>query len=140
MNEHEKYLLDLPTIRPYLESLLGRNYRLDHDYIKIDNAKRRNELHLHGGGQGTGGASDLVGPTDGGQCYYRFSNDRFFNGLVAVAFELDTVLPGQGGFACIPGSHKVILRAVRNCVFCRSDLQVATLVRGNSDSRLNGAT
>ncbi len=100
-------LLDLPTIRPYLETLLGRNYRLDHDYIKIDNAKHSYELYLHGGGQGAGGASDLVGPTDGGQCYYRFSNGRFFNGLVAVAFELDTVLPGQGGFACIPGSHKV---------------------------------
>ena len=33
-----------------------------------------------------------------------------------------------------------ILRTVRNCVLCRSDLQVATLVRGNSDSRPNGAT
>ena len=36
------------------------------------------------------------------------------------------------------GPH--ILRTVRNCVFCRSDLQVATLVRGNSDSRPDGAT
>ena len=100
-------LIDLPTIRPYLETLLGRNYRLDHDYIKIDSRKQNRKLYLHGGGQGAGGASDLVGPTDGGQCYYRFSNGRFFNGLVAVAFELDTVSPGQGGFACIAGSHKV---------------------------------
>ena len=107
MDEHEKYLLDFPTIRPYLETLLGRNYRLDHDYIKIDNVKHSYELYLHGGGQGAGGASDPVGPRDGGQCYYRFSNGRFFNGLVAVAFELDTVLPSQGGIACIPGSHKV---------------------------------
>ncbi len=102
-------LIDLPTIRPYLEILLGQNYRLDHDYIKIDSRKQNRKLYLHGGGQGAGGASDLVGPTDGGQCYYRFSNGRFFNGLVAVAFELDTVPPGQGGFACIAGSHKVNL-------------------------------
>ena len=102
-------LIDLPTIRPYLEILLGQNYRLDHDYIKIDNSVHNRKLYLHGGGQGAGGASDLVGPTDGGQCYYRFSNGRFFNGLVAVAFELDTVSPGQGGFACIAGSHKVNL-------------------------------
>ena len=100
-------LIDLPAIAPYLEALLGPNYRLDHDYIKIDSAAHASRLYLHGGGQGAGGATDLVGPTDGGQCYYRYSNGRFYNGLVAVGFELDTVPPGAGGFACVPGSHKV---------------------------------
>lgn len=100
-------LIDLPTIAPYLETLLGTNYRLDHDYIHIVSPDNRAKLYLHGGGQGAGGATDLVGPTDGGQCYYRFNNGRFFNGLVAVAFELDTVKPGDGGFACVAGSHKV---------------------------------
>ena len=100
-------LIDLPAVAPYLEMLLGRNYRLDHDYIKIDSAANPGKLYLHGGGQGAGGATDLVGPTDGGQCYYRYNNGRFYNGLVAVGFELDTVPPGAGGFACVPGSHKV---------------------------------
>jgi len=100
-------LIDLPSIAPYLQALLGSNYRLDHDYIKIDNAAHANKLYLHGGGQGAGGATDLVGPTDGGQCYYRYNNGKFYNGLVAVGFELDTVPPGAGGFACVPGSHKV---------------------------------
>jgi len=100
-------LIDLPTIAPYLETLLGPNYRLDHDYTKVDNAERSRGLYLHGGGQGAGGPSDLVGPSDGGQCFYRFSNGRFFNGLIAVGFELNTVTQGDGGFACIPGSHKV---------------------------------
>lgn len=99
-------LIDLPAIAPYLEALLGTNYRLDHDYLKIDNAEDDKTLFLHGGGQGSGGAMDLVGPSDGGQCYYRYSNGHFYNGLVAVAFELETVRPGDGGFACIPGSHK----------------------------------
>ena len=100
-------LIDLPSIAPYLEALLGPDHRLDHDYIKIDNAANAHKLYLHGGGQGAGGETDLVGPTDGGQCYYRYSNGKFYNGLVAVGFELDTVPPGNGGFACIPGSHKV---------------------------------
>ena len=103
-------LIDLPTIAPYLEAMLGAKYRLDHDYIKIDSAatpQKQSRLYLHGGGQGAGGEMDRVGPSDGGQCYYRYNNGRFYNGLVAVAFELDTVQPGDGGFACVPGRHKV---------------------------------
>lgn len=99
-------LIDLPAIKPYLTTLLGDHYRLDHDYAKLDNVMKNRTLYLHGGGQGSGGPKDLVGPTDGGQCYYRYHNGKFYNGLVAVAFELDTVPDGDGGFACIPGSHK----------------------------------
>ena len=47
-------------------------------YFQVLNSERRGGLYLHGGGQGAGGPSDLVGPTDGGQCYYRYSNGRFF--------------------------------------------------------------
>ncbi len=99
-------LIDIPTIAPYLKTLLGVNYRLDHDYMLFSNAESSHPMYLHGGGQGAGGPTDLVGPTDGGQCYYRYNNGRFYNGLVAVAFELNTVTPGDGGFACVPGSHK----------------------------------
>ncbi len=99
-------LIDLPTIAPYLEALLGTGYRLDHDYINVVNAENPSKLYLHGGGQGAGGPRDLVGATDGGQCYYRYNNGRFFNGLVAVAFELDAVSAESGGFACVAGSHK----------------------------------
>jgi hypothetical protein len=98
-------LIDIPSIKPYLEALLGINYRLDHDYLKIDSVNTK-KLYLHGGGLGAGAGTTLVGPTDGGQCFYRYSNGRFYNGLVAVAFELDTVTPGDGGFACVAGSHK----------------------------------
>jgi hypothetical protein len=101
-------LVNLPTIAPYLTKLLGEHYRLDHDYAKIDSKmpEREKTLYLHGGGQGAGGPADLVGPSDGGQCFYRYSNGRFFNCLVAVAFELDDVQASDGGFACVPGSHK----------------------------------
>jgi hypothetical protein len=102
-------LIDLPTIAPKLRSLFGdAPYRMDHDYINVlgVDAKPGGTLFLHGGGQGAGGPSDLVGPTDGGQCYYRYSNGKLFNGLIAVAFEFETIQPGDGGFACVPGSHK----------------------------------
>lgn len=99
-------LIDIPTIAPYLEELIGAHYRLDHDYMLVANAESNHQLFLHGGGQGAGGPNDLVGPTDGGQCYYRYNNGKFYNGLVAVAFELNTVTPGDGGFACVAGSHK----------------------------------
>ena len=81
-------------------------YRMDHDYLNVHTSDKPGSLYLHGGGQGAGGPSDLVGPTDGGQCYYRYANGRFFNGLIAVGFELETVTPGHGGFACVAGSHK----------------------------------
>ena len=101
-------LIDLPIIAPYLETLLGAGYRLDHDYINVVNAEHPSRLYLHGGGhQGAGGPGDLVGPSDGGQCYYHYNNGRFFNGLLTVAFELDSVSPSTGGFACVAGSHKV---------------------------------
>ena len=61
-------LIDIPTIAPYLEELVGVNYRLDHDYMLIANVESSHKLFLHGGGQGAGGPTDLVGPTDGGQC------------------------------------------------------------------------
>lgn len=51
--------------------------------------------NLHGGGT----------PYDPCQ-YYLFNNGRIYNGLTAVAYELNDVHPGEGGFGCIPGSHK----------------------------------
>ena len=101
-------LIDLPTTASYLETLLGKGYRLDHDYLNVVNEEHKRPLYLHGGGQGAGSSDrDVVGPTDGGQCYYRYNNGRFFNGLLAVAYELNDVEKDSGGFACVPGSHKM---------------------------------
>ena len=85
----DRLLLDrsITKIKPYLETLLGPNYRLDHDYLKIDSEQSGKGLYLHGGGQG-GWSNGLVGPTDGGQCYYRYSNGRFSRTRCG-SFELD---------------------------------------------------
>ena len=37
-------LIDLPAIKPYLTTLVGDHYRLDHDYIKIDGAMKNKTL------------------------------------------------------------------------------------------------
>ena len=50
---------------------------------------------LHGGGT----------PFDPSQ-YYQVKDGRMYNGLVVVAYNLHDVGPGDGGFGCVPGSHK----------------------------------
>ena len=79
-------LVDHPAVVPVLESVLGPGFRLDHDYgIRMDwdgseLGTTRHTSQLHGG----------VGAVH-----------------VTVVWELSTVLPGEGGFACIPGTHSL---------------------------------
>lgn len=89
-------LIDQPTIVPYLETILGKNFRLDHDYADlIRSGKSPIGSTLHGGGT----------PFDAGQ-YYHWANGKMYNGLTVVAYNLRDVNPGDGGFGCVPGSHK----------------------------------
>ncbi|MBE7462381.1 MAG: phytanoyl-CoA dioxygenase family protein [Planctomycetes bacterium] len=92
-------LLDNPAILPHLDALLGAHPRLDHTYLDII----RGGLSpigatLHGGGT----------PYDPGQ-FYQYRDGRMYNGLVVIAYNLHDVNPGDGGFACVPGSHKANL-------------------------------
>ncbi|MBE9101356.1 phytanoyl-CoA dioxygenase family protein [Vacuolonema iberomarrocanum] len=89
-------LIDPIAIAPYLDRVLGDGYRLDHDYLHIIR-------------QGTGPIGSYLhgGATPFDPCqYYHFQNGRMYNGLTAVAYFLTDVHPGEGGFGCIPGSHK----------------------------------
>lgn len=87
-------LLDHPRVLPYLRAILGEGFRLDHDYgIYMDPGNVG--LNLHGGGM----------PYDPAQ-YYHVQNERVYCGLVVVSWALCDVGPGDGGFCCIPGSHK----------------------------------
>ncbi len=89
-------LIDNPKIVPYLSSLLGRRFRLDHEYVHlIRQGTGPIGSMLHGGGT----------PYDPTQ-YYLFKDNRIHNGLTAVLYELNDVHPGKGGFGCVPGSHK----------------------------------
>lgn len=118
-------LIDNRAIAPYLSELVGKEFRLDHDYVHII----RQGLgpigcKLHGGGT----------PYDPCQ-YYLFNNGRIYNGLTAVAYELNDVHPGDGGFACIPGSHKSNLplpEEWRNLEFPPACVQAVTLKAGSA--------
>lgn len=89
-------LIDNPRISPYLAALLGDRFRLDHDYADlIRSGKGPIGTRLHGGGA----------PFDPSQ-YYKFQGDRMYNGLTVVAYNLRDVNEGDGGFGCVPGSHK----------------------------------
>jgi hypothetical protein len=86
-----------PAIMPYLEGLIGPKMRLDHDYIDVILKPGLGPIGatLHGGGT----------PYDPGQSYQCY-NGRIHNGLLVVAYALKDVNEGDGGFACVPGSHK----------------------------------
>lgn len=89
-------LVDNPRITPYLTELLGEKFRLDHDYCDlICRGLGPIGARLHGGGA----------PFDPAQ-YFRVVDGRFYNGLTVVAYNLRDVRDGDGGFACVPGSHK----------------------------------
>jgi ectoine hydroxylase-related dioxygenase (phytanoyl-CoA dioxygenase family) len=89
-------LIDNARITPYLDAIVGERFRLDHDYADlIRSGLSPIGATLHGGGA----------PFDPAQYYY-FRDGRMHNGLVVVAYNLRDVNPGDGGFGCVPGSHK----------------------------------
>jgi len=87
-------LLDHPAVLPLLRDLVGDYLRLDHAY-GIRMAPHSSGLGLHGGGT----------PFDPSQ-YYLHRGGRVYNGLTTVTWPLVGSGPGEGGFGCIPGSHK----------------------------------
>ncbi len=87
-------LMRHPAVLPYLRELVGEKLRLDHEYA-IFMRMGAGENRLHGGAT----------PYDPAQSYH-FRNERFYNGLTVVTYALSEAAAGDGGFCCIPGSHK----------------------------------
>ena len=89
-------LIDNPRVTPYLEGILGQDFRLDHDYADvIRSGLGPIGATLHGGGT-------PFTPAE----YYHVRDGRIYSGLTVVAYNLRDVGPEDGGFACVPGSHK----------------------------------
>ena len=87
-------LIDNERVLGVLIEMLGEKLRLDHAYGVLM-GQGNVGLHLHGQGM----------PYDPAQ-YYVHRNGRMYNGLTVVSWALADVGPGDGGFCCIPGSHK----------------------------------
>ncbi len=91
-------LMDHPKLLPYFVDLIGPRFRLDHDY-NIFMTKGATGGHLHGGENGPGRGYE-------GDHWYRFRDGEMRNGLCVFTFFLTHADEGDGGFGCIPGSHK----------------------------------
>ncbi|MEZ4863890.1 MAG: phytanoyl-CoA dioxygenase family protein [Caldilineaceae bacterium] len=87
-------LIDHPKIVPYLLELLGPKVRIDHDYC-IFMTKGGRAGRLHGG--------ETEHEPDH---WYKYRDGVMRNGLTVVTFFLTHANQGDGGFCCIPGSHK----------------------------------
>ena len=94
-----KRLIDHPKVLPYLIELLGPKFRLDHDYA-IFMSQGENRGGLHGGEDG----GRPGGPE--GDHWYKYRDGVIRNGLIVMTYCLSDVGEGDGGFSCIPGSHK----------------------------------
>ncbi|MEO2004235.1 MAG: phytanoyl-CoA dioxygenase family protein, partial [Candidatus Poribacteria bacterium] len=89
-------LIDVDTVLPSIEALVGGQFRLDHEYGDITRA-----------GKGPIGTTLHAGPLPFNPCfYYKCDGESFANGLISVAYNLRDVNEGDGGFGCLPGSHK----------------------------------
>ena len=100
-------LLDLPTLSPILEALIGNperpvdgdlslpTFRIDHINVHTHMQQGFPGGVLHGGWKNTRRSQ-----------FFRYHDGYFFNGLVAVVFELYDTYVNDGDFCCIPETHK----------------------------------
>lgn len=87
-------LIDHPKIIPYLIELVGRKFRLDHDYC-VFTTKGGRDQDLHGGAT-----------TNNPDHWYAYRDGVIRCGLTVITFFLTHANAGDGGFCCVPGSHK----------------------------------
>ena len=87
-------LIDHPLVVEVLRDLIGPYARLDHAY-GIVMARGQAGLGLHG----------PVEPFDAAQ-FFLHRGGQMWNGLLSFSWALTTAAPGEGGFGCIPGSHR----------------------------------
>ena len=89
-------VIDNPRVEPCLREVLGDGFRLDHIYLDvIRSGLSPIGAKLHGGGTPY---SPIMS--------YDFRNGRMYSGLFVAAYNLADVGPDDGGFGCVPGSHK----------------------------------
>ena len=83
-----------PNLKPYQEELLGPGFRLEGlGIITMDEGAEG--FWFHEGGE----------PHDRSRGFL-YRNGRMFCGMTNIAVQLTDVGPNDGGFACLPGSHR----------------------------------
>lgn len=102
-------MLTHPRTVEVFNEILGTGYRLDHGPGLIRMTRGTEGHKLHGG--------MTFDPSQ----YHRFVDGRVQCGLCVAAWQLTEVRPGDGGFACIPGSHKSNYRPPGSVISLRED-------------------
>jgi hypothetical protein len=87
-------LMDHPSVLPYLTALIGPKLRADHDYCIF--------MQPGAGGQDLHGGPMLYESDH----WYHYHDGIMRNGLTVATWVLNDAKDGDGGFVCIPGSHK----------------------------------
>lgn len=89
-----RHIMAHPNLTPYLEYLLGPGFRFEGmGLITMDDGAEGFWFHE--------GAT----PYDRSRNYH-CHNGRIYSGMTNMAVQFTDVGPGEGGFACFPGSHK----------------------------------
>lgn len=88
-------LMAHPRTLQIMRVMIGDWLRLDHAYGLQMNQAMVIQENLHGGPR-----------ADQGEHQYQWVQGRMYNGLIVVMYALEHVCPGDGGFVCVPGSHK----------------------------------
>jgi hypothetical protein len=87
-------LIDEPKVNAVLSEIISPKLRLEGAYSFV-RSKGCPPFEMHGG-------------SAGGSVNFRYyvRGNRIFTGLTVVSYALQDIEPADGGFACIPGSHK----------------------------------
>ncbi|MDX1934530.1 MAG: phytanoyl-CoA dioxygenase family protein [Capsulimonadales bacterium] len=103
-------LLAHPKALPYLDTMLGRGWRLDHAPVLFYASEGTEGLKLHGPGHNFDSAQ-----------YYVHKNGIMRCGMVSYQFQLADIGPGDGGFCYVPGSHKANYPCPASVLECDAD-------------------
>lgn len=95
--------------------MCGKRFRLDHGPLIISGVEGTEGLTLHGQGE----------PHNPCVAYHQ-QNDTTYCGGVTVSWQLSDVNQGDGGFVCVPGSHKSRQRMPAGVRTCDNDLGLVT--------------
>lgn len=91
-------LMAHPGTLQIIRHMIGDWLRLDHAYGLQMTRQTEIGENLHGGPR-----------TDNGEHQYQWLDGTMYNGLIVVMYALEDVNDGDGGFICVPGSHKANL-------------------------------
>jgi len=125
-----RQMMDQPKIVPYLTELLGPKFLLDHLY-GIVMEQDAEGLVLHGG---TGlNDDDDFGMT---QFFYRFQAGKMRTGLTVVTYLLTDQGPDDGGFMCVPGSHKANFPTPKDVETLEKDIGIVRHLEAKAGSAI----